>query len=143
MELRGDENVDVYVGARELALVDRDLDEVDRLALTEQGAAGRLARWLPGLVLLSPEDLERRYAIERAEPVRGEYRLVLRPRETGAGIERIDVELDGRYRTVWMRVGYENGDWVETTFAHWSRLPRRAEALFEYREKGDGGIFPR
>ena len=137
LELRGDENLSLYSDGESIWLVDKDLEEVEKMTFEGADAGKQLARLLPPLFFLSREEIEGRFEITSAAPKNGEpnarHRLELTPRPAADyPFERLDVDLDGRYRVVRMAMRFNNGDSVDTFLQGCKRLGRISPAVFQY-----------
>lgn len=131
VRLRGAENLDLLSDGEWLWWVDRDLEEVERLALGGEGHVRSLGRRMPLLLFLSADLPRDEVRTTSEQPERAHYRLRVEPREPSEwGFDRIVLELDRRYRLVWMRAEDGAGAWSEYSFGDWRRAEPRGEETF-------------
>jgi len=135
MEMRGDENVDLYCNGETIWIVDLDLDEVEALDADEVRTMGGRLQMIPILLFSSPEEIKSRFDVEYIE-VDGRPRLRLSPLPDGEHrFQLLTVELGIQDRVRSTEVLFSNGDRVETHFRDWKRLPRVSRYTFEYRHE--------
>ena len=133
LELAGDENVSLYSNGEWIWLVDRDLEEFEKVPLEGANAKRQLARLLPPLFFLTREEVEEKFEIASAVPELGEHRLEMTPRaEADFPFERLDVDFDGRFRALKMALRFRNGDSVQTFLRDCKRLGRISPTVFQY-----------
>lgn len=131
IRLRGAENLDLLSDGERFWWVDRDLQEVEVLSPAGGAGRGALGRRMPLLLFFSPELPRDELRITSEEPERARYRLRVEPREPeGWGFTRLVLELDRRYRLVWLRSEDGAGGWSEYTFEEWHRRQARGEESF-------------
>ena len=102
-------------------LVDLDLEEVEVWNVAEVEATARLTRLFPLLNVFRPEEMQRDFEVASVAAERGEHRLSLVPHAPSHLMARMLIEFDGRFRPVWTRVEYTNGDSLEIDFDGWDR----------------------
>ena len=131
--MAGDENVSLYSNGEWIWLVDRDLEEFEKVPLEGANAKRQLARLLPPLFFLTREEVEEKFEIASAVPELGEHRLEMTPRaEADFPFERLDVDFDGRFRALKMALRFRNGDSVQTFLRDCKRLGRISPTVFQY-----------
>ena len=84
-------------------------------------ATARLTRLFPLLNVFTPEEMQRDFEVTSVAAELGEHRLSLVPRTLSHPMARMLIEFDGRFRPVWTRVEYTNGDSLEIDFDSWDR----------------------
>ena len=133
LELKGDENVSLYSNGEWIWLVDRDLEEFEKIPLAGANAMRQLARLLPPLFFLTRKEVEQKFEIASTAPQLGEHRLEMTPR-AGADFpfERLDVDFDGRFRALKMALRFRNGDSVQTFLRDCKKLGRISTTVFQY-----------
>jgi outer membrane lipoprotein-sorting protein len=132
LELQGEQNLRVLGDGEQIWLVDLDLEEVESWTVEDLEAAARLSRLFPVLNIFTPEDMQREFEVESVTAERGEHRLTLIPRDTSHSMARMLVDLDGRFRPLWTRVEYTNGDSLEIEFEGWRRREPVSVHFFQY-----------
>lgn len=85
LELSGDENLSVFCDGNSVWLVDRDLEEVERMELNGADRDRQLSRMLPPLFFLTREELEERFEITSVAPAAkdGKHGLAMVPKTEG------------------------------------------------------------
>ena len=131
MEIRGEENVDIYVNGDSIWLDDLDLGEVETYDFARMKRARRLSRLLPPLFLSGTDELREQFDLRLVEE-QGDEALELIPREADSTLTKIVFSSDGRSRIRWMRREWKNGDRTETRFRGWKRLPDISQYYFTY-----------
>jgi predicted RND superfamily exporter protein/outer membrane lipoprotein-sorting protein len=137
LELGGQQNLRVLSDGELVWLVDLDLDEVETWSVEDIEATARLSRLFPLLNVFTPEDLGREFEVVSVVAEHGEHRLSLIPRESTHSMAQMIVELDGRFRPLWTRVEYTNGDSLEIEFEGWRR--REPVSIHFFQHLGEPG----
>ena len=139
LDMEGDENISLYSDGDSIWLVDRDLEEVEKVPTEGANAKRRLARLLPPLFFLSREEVEEGFEIVSTEPQLSEHRLEMTPRVEGEfPFERLDVDIDGRFRIRRMALRFSNGDSVDTFLQDCKKLGRISTTVFQYHGESSG-----
>jgi outer membrane lipoprotein-sorting protein len=131
LELQGVQNLRVQSDGDSVWLVDLDLEEVEEWDL-DDAVSLELTRLFPLLGVFTPDDMLRDFVVSSVAAQRAEHRLELVPRAPAHAMERMAIELDGRFRPRWARVEYGNGDTLELEFDGWRR--RDPVSLFFFRD---------
>jgi outer membrane lipoprotein-sorting protein len=135
MEMRGDENVDLYCNGDTIWIVDLDLDEVETLGVDDIHTMGGRLQMIPILLFSSPEEIRSRFNVEFLE-ADGRRLLRLTPLlDRDFRFQLLTVELGIQDRLRGTEVLFSNGDRIETQFRDWKRLPRVSRYTFEYRHQ--------
>ena len=132
MEMRGDENMNLYVDGESIWLEDLDLQEVERFDLEGLNLEGRHSRLLPPVFLSSVPELKEEFTISLDETADQDVLEIVPKDASVSSIERIRFSVDSLSRIRWMRVDYANGDWTEAKFSNWKRLPNISIHYFRY-----------
>jgi outer membrane lipoprotein-sorting protein len=133
LELRGDENLDLYADGERIWLEDLDLEEVETYDFERLGSDRRLSGLLPHAAVRSSEELEELYEVRLDRREGNLDYLVLIARKPGTGGPReCRFSVDRRSRLRWMKVTYGNGDFTETRFREWRKSGDLPEEFFAY-----------
>jgi len=133
MEMRGDENLNIYVDGENIWLEDLDLEEVEKHDFAEMSAGGRFTRMFP-VFLRSMDELKSQFKITLLKKEGGQNYLELIPKSDASSLASIKFSVDAWSRIRWMKVIYTNGDWTETRFHGWKKMPGISKHYFRYRE---------
>lgn len=135
LELSGDENLSMFCDGESVWLVDRDLEEVERMELSGADRDRQLSRMLPPLFFLTREELEERFAITSVVPAAkdGKHGLAMVPKAEGEfPFERLSVYMGDATRVQRMTMEFANGDRVQTDLEGCRKRPRTSLAVFKY-----------
>jgi outer membrane lipoprotein-sorting protein len=133
LELRGDENLNLYVNGEKIWLEDLDYGEVETFDFGMMASEKRLSRLLPPTLQQSVKELKDVYDIALTKKDGNISYLDMTPKTPDAyGVKTFQFSVDQHSRLRWMKVSYENGDLTETTFSEWKKLPQMSIHLFEY-----------
>jgi outer membrane lipoprotein-sorting protein len=133
LELRGDENLNLYVDGKTIWLEDLDLEEVDSYDFEQLGSERRLSGLLPHAVVRSIEELEAIYDVELSkEEGKLAYLELTAKNPSERGPRECRFSVDRRSRLRWMKVVYGNGDFTETHFMAWRKIGDIPEEFFAY-----------
>jgi outer membrane lipoprotein-sorting protein len=136
LELRGEENIVLYVNGEKIWIEDLDLQEVEAFDFDKLGLDRRISRLLPPIMLQSIQELEEKFEV-RLTNKKGEREILeFKPRDkTEFSFKRFQISVDGLSRLTWMKVNYTSGDYTETWFSGWKKLPAISKHFFTYRKK--------
>jgi len=134
MEMRGDENFDLYTDGDRIWLVDLDFNEVETHEIGSEENRQRFSRLLPPLFLRSVEELKENFdiSLRRNE---GEKKTLLISPQSGAEFAflTITLEIDSLGRIDRMRILYPQEEYTETRFRNWKNSPEISDHFFRYR----------
>jgi len=134
MEMRGDENLNLYMDGESIWLEDLDLEEVERFDFERLNLEGRLSRLLPPVFLSSVTELKEAFNISLDKTADQDVLEIIPKDALVSSLKRIRFSVDSHSRIRWMRVDYTNGDWTETKFSKWRKLPKISRHYFRYRK---------
>lgn len=135
LELRGEENLDIYMNGENIWLVDVEFGDVEIFPFEELGSNKRLDRLLPLLMLEDIPSLKQRFSIEYLKREKGKDFLRMIPKNGKEGsLSLIEFSVDRLTRIRHLRIEYSNGDWTETQFKKWEKLPKISKYFFQYRK---------
>ena len=135
MEMRGEENLNLYVNGEYVWLEDLDFGEVEQFDFAEVNGQGPLGRILPPIFLGGIAEMKEKFQIRLDETMDQEV-LELTPLEHYESPFRLIRFAVGSFsRILWMRIEYTNGDWTETRFSGWKNMPEISEHYFRYRKE--------
>ena len=142
MEMRGDENLNLYVNGENIWIEDLDLDEVEIFDFQQMNKNRRLARLLPPMFLQSVQELKEWFHISLL-PIRGKNRLELRPRsQEEFHFESIRFDVGRWGKVPWMKVTYDEENFKEISFRDWQKIPVTSKYFFQYRGKTNPKKLP-
>jgi len=134
MEMRGEENLNLFVDGKSIWLEDLDFGEVERFDFDEVSSEGRLARMLPPIFVSGMDEIRDLFHI-RLDEEREQDVVEMTPKEEDlSSVRRIRFSVDSLSRIRWMRVDYVNDDWTDTRFTGWKTMPKISEHYFRYRK---------
>lgn len=134
MEMRGDENLNLYVNGEKIWIEDLDLDEVESYDFHLLNGNNRITRFLPPLFLNSIQDLKEWFDISLVHTSGGKNRLELRPKSKDTfQFEFIQFDIDSLGRIPWMKVKYDDANYKEMKFWDWQKIPKTSKYFFQYR----------
>lgn len=136
MEMKGDENFDLYCDGEKIHIIDHDLEEEEVILFQEWSrgkTTGRLAHPLAGM---TKEEILRSHEIvyDASSAV-----YVVTPKDPVAGFRTIRFKVDTMDRIKWMMVLLNNGDWTETEFSRWRKHKPVSTHFFRYLKKSGTG----
>jgi outer membrane lipoprotein-sorting protein len=134
LEMRGDENLDLYTDGASIWLVDLDFDEVDVYEFGPEENRQRFSRLLPPVFLRSVEELKENYNIS-LDSGEGEKKILLISPRSGSESTflAVTLEIDSLGRIDWMKVVYPQNEYIETRFRNWKKYPEISDHFFRYR----------
>ncbi|MEX1311432.1 MAG: MMPL family transporter [Candidatus Sulfomarinibacteraceae bacterium] len=132
IEIHGDLNLFLLSDGKQLTMVDLDLDEVERIALEEVGLRATLMGPFAMLFDLGPDEVEKRFAVERRDGDDELTVLVFRPTREPSETREIRLTVDKRLRTRRIEWLFANGDSIFTEFSGWRKRTRPADDFFEF-----------
>jgi len=136
MEMRGDENLDLYVNGEHIWLEDLDLDEVEVFDFQERNSNRLLMRFLPPFFLRSFEELRELFDIALISTEDGDSRLELIPLDPGnSTFESLQFDVDDLGRISWLKMVYDAENVKEMRFRGWKKTPEISKYFFQYRKK--------
>jgi len=135
MEMRGDENLNLYVNGEKIWIEDLDLDEVETIDFGQINTNRRLARFLPPFFLRTVDELKELFDISLLPTKNGKDRLEVIPRSTGGfKFSSFQFEIDSMGRIPWMKVVYDEENFKEMWFRGWKKIPKTSKYFFQYRK---------
>jgi uncharacterized protein len=135
MEMRGEENLNLYVNGEFVWMEDLDFEEVDQFDFAEINSQGRLTRILPPVFVDGISTMKEKFQVRLDETMDQDV-LELIPLESHVSpLRSIRFAVGSFSRILWMRTDYTNGDWTETRFSGWKNMPKISEHYFRYRKK--------
>ncbi len=133
MEMRGEENMNIYVNGEHVWLEDLDFGEVEQFDFAEAGSESSLAGILPPLFLNGIGEIKERFQV-RLDEAMGQDVIAMVPRKGyESPFTSIRFAVGSFSRILWMRIDYANGNWTHTRFSGWKNLPEISEHYFRYR----------
>ncbi|MGB6340267.1 MAG: outer membrane lipoprotein carrier protein LolA [Candidatus Aminicenantaceae bacterium] len=135
MEMRGDENLNLYVNGEKIWIEDLDLDEVEIIDFHQLSKNSRLSKLLPPFFLLTVEELKELFNISLITTKNGKNRLELSPRSAGEfKFKSFQFNVDEWGRIPWMKLVYDEENFKEIRFRGWKKIPKTSKYFFQYRE---------
>lgn len=136
MEMRGAENLNLYVNGENIWIEDLDLAEVETIDFAQMNTNQRLARFLPPFFLNSVAELKELFSITLLPATNGRDRLEFSPRSAaGFQFRSFQIEVDSLGRIPWLKVVYDAENFKEIRFKDWKKIPKTSKYFFQYREK--------
>jgi len=128
LEIRGDENYDLYCDGETVTLEDHDLEETEVYRFEDLGTKQELRQLMPPLLGQSRDEVERNYTIISL-PEKNLFKVT-----PAAAVSQPFKELYFKVTSLgkikWMRIAYPNGDWTETTFKNWQQSAGISDDFF-------------
>ena len=133
LELRGDENLDLWANNENVWIHDLDLEEVESYRLSTETPAERIRDLLPLVFNHSPGDLPKQFDITVRRTEDGFDRLTLSPKPTtDVAWKEADLDLDRWGRMKRMESFYSEFDYTIVTFHEWKRHKPLDPDTFKY-----------
>ncbi len=133
LELRGDENLNLWADNQRAWIHDLDLEEVESYGMTGGATADRVRDLLPLVYNHSPTDLPKQFDISLQRTEDGLDRLTLSPKPgTVVAWKETDLDIDRWGRMRRMACFYSEFDYVTVTFLEWKRLKPLEPSMFNY-----------
>ncbi len=134
MEMRGDENLNLYVNGEKIWIEDLDIDEVESIDFQQLNRNSRISRFLPPLFLNSIQELKEWFDISIIQTAGEKNRLILRPKSKEVfQFESLQFDIDSLGRIPWMKVKYDDANFKEMKFWDWQKIPKTSRYFFQYR----------
>jgi outer membrane lipoprotein-sorting protein len=134
MEMRGDENLNLYVNGEKIWIEDLDLDELEVIDFQHLGKNNRISKLIPPFFLNSIEELKKHFDITLIQSEKGPNRLELIPKpESGFNFISLQFDIDRYGRIPWMKVIYDERNSKEIWFRDWEKIPKISKYFFQYR----------
>ena len=134
MEMRGDENLNLYVNGEKIWIEDLDLDEVEEIDFQQLGKNYRLSRLLPPFFLNTIDEIKDMFDISLLQSEGGKSRLELLPKsESDLNFISLQFDIDRYGRIPWMKVIYDEKNFKEIEFWDWEKVPKISKYFFQYR----------
>lgn len=134
MEMRGDENLNLYVNGEKIWIEDLDLDEVEEIDFQQLGKNYRISRLLPPFFLKTIEQIKELFDISLIQLGGGKNRLELLPKSNGEfNFISLQFDIDRYGRIPWMKVIYDQENFKEIKFRDWEKLPKISKYFFQFR----------
>ena len=141
LEMIGDESLNIYINGEKIWIEDLDLEEVEIFDFKQLERNERLSGLLPPLFMKSMDEIKLKYEITLIN-LGGKKVIELKPGSNyQLGISNIRFRVDNLGRIPWMKVFLVNGDWIETVFRGWKKLPGISRHFFRYRGKLSQGNY--
>jgi len=135
MEMRGSENLNLYVNGEKIWIEDLDLNEVETIDFDQMNTNRRLARFLPPFFLRTIDELKELFNISLIPTKNGKNRLELSPRSAGEfKFKSFQFDIDSRGRIPWMKIVYDEENFKEMKFRGWKKIPKTSKYFFQYRK---------
>ncbi len=136
MEMRGDENLDLYINGEKIWIEDLDMDEVEIIDFRQLSQNRRLSKLLPPFFLNTIEEIRELFRIALIDTQNGKHRLELSPKSAGEfGFRSLQFDVDSRGRIPWVKVVYDEENYKEMRFQGWKKIPKISKYFFQYRKK--------
>lgn len=128
LEIRGDENYDVYCDGETVSLKDLDLEETETYRLEDLGTKQELRQLMPPLLGQSRDEVERNYTIISLPE---NHLFKVTPAAAASQpFKELYFKVTSLGRIKWMKIAYPNGDWTETTFKNWKQTAGISDDFF-------------
>ena len=135
MEMRGDENLNLYVNGEKIWIEDLDLNEVETIDFDQMNTNRRLARFLPPFFARTIDELKELFSISLIPTKKGKDRLEFSPKSTGEyKFKSFQFDVDSRGRIPWMKIVYDEENIKEMRFRGWKKIPKTSKYFFQYHE---------
>jgi hypothetical protein len=136
MEMRGSENLNLYVNGEKIWIEDLDLNEVETIDFDQLNINRRLARFLPPFFLRTIDELKELFNISLIPTKNGTNRLELSPKSAGEfKFRSCQFDIDSRGRIPWMKIVYDEENFKEMRFRGWKKIPKTSKYFFQYRKE--------
>ncbi|MGM0466739.1 MAG: LolA family protein, partial [Acidobacteriota bacterium] len=130
IEIKGDENYDIYCDGNKVHVIDHDLKENEVYDFEELYSQNRLNKLLHPVIGQTQEEIKNNYEITFNE---NDEVYELTPKTLSSrSYEKIVFKVDSMDRIKWMKVLYKNSDWTETEFSNWKELDKVSDYFFKY-----------
>ncbi len=136
LELRGDENLNLHMDEKAVRIEDLDLDEEEIFPINTVKDSERLSRIIPPLISNSIDQLREKYDITLL-PKQDNLEIIELTPKTPSQIAYIRFALGPFSKIDWMKTTYTNGDYTETQFYDWKKLPGRTGPAFNSEREGN------
>jgi outer membrane lipoprotein-sorting protein len=130
LEMRGDENYDLYCDGTVITIVNHDLDEKEVYDLKDLDPSQSGKKLLPPLINQTREDIKENYQISYSEA--DELYEVLPKSMADHPFKKLDFKIDAEKRIKWTKLIYHNEDWTETMFSKWKKHGDVSDYFFKY-----------
>ena len=141
LELRGDENMNVYANGKKVWVEDLDLDELQTYDFDPTKVDRRITALMPPVLEKDPDVLKRKFDMVLSRTTKGFHRIEMTPK-AGEAVDcrSMAVVLDrwGRVRS--LRTVRNEHEYSTITFRGWRRLVEAPDSLF--RHPGTAGRAP-
>jgi outer membrane lipoprotein-sorting protein len=135
MEVRGEENFNLFVNGESIWLEDLDFGEVEQFDFSEIMGNNRLNRLVPPFFIKDFSEIKETFQIWLDESSNQDVLEFIPTDKSPSSIRRIRLAVDKFSRILWMRVDYTNDDWTDTRFSGWKTMPKISEHYFSYQKK--------
>jgi len=130
IEIKGDENYDIYCDGEKIHIIDHDLQEHEVYEFEDLYSQNRLNKLLHPVIGQTQEEIKINYEIIFKE---ADHLYELIPKALSSrSYKKIIFEVDSMDRIKWMKVIYKNNDWTETKFSNWKELDKVSDYFFKY-----------
>ncbi len=130
VEIKGDENYDIYCDGETVCIIDHDLGETEVHDFDVLSSQNRVQQLIHPVIGQTKEDIRNNYDILFHEDT---HSYELTPKSlSGSSYKTILFKVDIADRIKWMKIFYKNSDWTETEFSNWKELDKVSDYFFKY-----------
>jgi len=130
MEIRGDENYDIYCDGEKVYIIDHDLGEKEIHDVEELYSRKRPNKLALPLLGQTREQIKKNYKIIFQK--KGQLYEVHPLSHTSQSYEKLHFKIDNMDRIEWMKIFYKNSDWTEIEFKKWKEHGKVSDYFFKY-----------
>jgi outer membrane lipoprotein-sorting protein len=130
IEMRGDENYDLFCDGTIITIVNHDLDENEVYELKDLDPNQRGRRLLPPLINQTRADIKENFQIS-FNATEEQYEVIPKSMANHP-FKRIDFKIDAEKRIKWIKLIYHNEDWTETRLSKWKKWGDVSDYFFKF-----------
>ena len=130
IEMRGDENYDLFCDGTIITIVNHDLDEKEVYELKDLDPNQRGRRLMPPLINQTRADIKANFQISFGAT--DEQYEVLPKSLANHPFKKLNFKIDAKKRIKWIKLIYHNEDWTETMFSKWEKYGDVSDYFFKY-----------
>jgi outer membrane lipoprotein-sorting protein len=130
IEIKGDENYDIYCDGEKIHIIDHDLKENEVYDFKDLYSQNRLNKLLHPVIGQTREEIKSNYEITFNKD--NELYELIPKTLSSRSYKKIIFDVDSMDRIKWMKVLYKNNDWTETEFSNWKELDKVSDYFFKY-----------
>jgi outer membrane lipoprotein-sorting protein len=130
LEMRGDENYDLYCDGTIITIVNHDLDEKEVYDVKDLDPDQGGKKLLPPLINQTREDIEANFQISFSAT--DDLYEVMPKSMADYSFKKLDFKIDAEKRIKWTKLIYHNEDWTETVFSKWKKHGDVSDYFFKY-----------